>query len=110
MKTLFLSLLMMACMMSFYSNQSVKTTNHSIKIEATVAPNASSFKLINDTGSKIRIHTGSGVVSLNNGSSTSISCNNGRKIYTAPNGSKDDFIFEVDDSMCGKTVKLSKYL
>ncbi len=97
-------------MMSFYSNQSVKTTNHSIKIEATVAPNASSFKLVNDTGSKIRLHTGSGVVSLNNGSSTSISCNNGRKIYTAPNGSKDEFIFEVDDSMCGKTVKLSKYL
>jgi hypothetical protein len=110
MKILFLSLLTMACMMSFYSSQSAKTTIHSIKIEATLAPNASSFKLVNDTGSKIRIHTGSGVVSLNNGGSTSINCDNGRKIHTAPNGSKDDLIFEVDESMCGKTIKLSKYL
>mgnify|MGYP000415695237 CR=1 FL=1 len=110
MKTLFLSLLTVAFMMSFNSNQDASNNDSSINIEAVEAPMGSSFKLLNDTGSKIRIHTGSGVVTLNNRSSTSISCNNGRKIYTSPNGNKGDFIFEVDDSMCGKTIKLSKYL
>ncbi len=70
-----------------------------------------SLKILNDTDDEVKIHTGSGVVSLNpKGGSTSISCNPGTKIYTAPNGSKKDLIFEVEDSMCGTTVKLSKYL
>ena len=99
----------MAFMMSFYSNQSAKTTNNSIKIEATVAPKGS-FKILNDTGSKISIYTGSGYVTLNNGSSTSVSCNTGKKVYTASNGTKDDFIFEIKSSMCGNTVRLSDYL
>ncbi len=70
----------------------------------------SSFKILNDTGSKVRIHTGSGVVSLNKGGSTSVSCSTGKKVYTAPNGSKDKFLFKIESSMCGKTVKLSKYM
>lgn len=71
----------------------------------------SSVKILNDTDNELKIHTGSGVVTLNaNGGSTSISCNVGTKIYTAPNGSKKDLIFEIDESMCDKTVKLSKYL
>lgn len=70
-----------------------------------------SVKILNDTDNDIKIHTGSGVVSLNaNGGSTSISCNVGTKIYTAPNGSKKDLLFEIDESMCDKTVKLSKYV
>lgn len=70
-----------------------------------------SVKILNDTDNEMKIHTGSGVVTLNaNGGSTSISCNVGTKIYTAPNGSKKDLLFEIDDSMCDKTVKLSKYL
>lgn len=71
----------------------------------------SSVKILNDTDNELKIHTGSGVVTLNaNGGSTSISCNVGTKIYTAPNGSKKDLIFEIDESMCDKTVKLSKYI
>ncbi|WP_291720717.1 hypothetical protein [Bernardetia sp.] len=109
MKTFFLSLVTMAFMMSFYSNQNAEATNNTITIEATVAPQGS-FKILNDTGSKISIYTGSGYVTLNNGSSTSVSCNTGKKVYTASKGSKDDFIFEIKSSMCGKTVKLSDYL
>lgn len=71
----------------------------------------SSVKILNDTDNELKIHTGSGVVTLNaNGGSTSISCNVGTKIYTAPNGTKKDLIFEIDESMCDKTVKLSKYI
>lgn len=82
------------------------------KIEEPVKeePTYSYFKLKNDTDNKIRIHTGSGVVTLYKGGTTSISCKPGRKIYTAPNGTKKDFIFEVKSSMCGKTVMLSEYL
>lgn len=87
-------------------------TNHvNPEVNKVVYSQGGSVKIINDTDNDIRIHTGSGVVSLNaNGGSTSISCNPGTKIYTAPNGTKKDFIFEIEDSMCDKTVKLSKYL
>lgn len=70
-----------------------------------------SMKIVNDTDNDVRIHTGSGVVNLTSGGgSTSITCEVGNKIYTAPNGSKKDLIFEVTSDMCGETVKLSKYL
>ena len=109
MKTFFISVVMIVFMMSFYSNQETKTTHSIIKIEAT--PMGSYFKLVNDTKNDIRIHTGSGVVNLiHGGGSTSIKCNTKAKIHTAPNGSKKDFIFQVDESMCDKTIKLSAYL
>ena len=107
MKTLFLSLSIAASvsLMSFVA----PTTNNSTTNAEIVAPKGS-FKILNDTGSKISIYTGSGYVTLNNGSSTSVSCNTGKKVYTASNGTKDDFIFEIESSMCGKTVRLSDYL
>ncbi|OJJ18162.1 hypothetical protein BKI52_25365 [marine bacterium AO1-C] len=98
---------LVATLASFtFANKSANKTEET-KVEASYA----FFKLVNDTNQKIRIHTGSGVVSLNKrGGSTSITCKPGRKIYTAPRGTKDKFIFKVTSSMCGKTVKLSKYL
>jgi hypothetical protein len=69
-----------------------------------------SFKILNDTDGDVQIHTGSGFVELNKGASTSITCEVGREIRSANKGKKGDVIFTVDDSMCGKTVKLSKYL
>lgn len=71
---------------------------------------SSSFKILNDTSDSIQVHTGSGIVNLNKGGSTSVSCNEGREIRTADKGKKGGLIFTVDSSMCGKTVKLSKYL
>ncbi len=70
----------------------------------------SSFKILNDTDNDVQIHTGSGFVELNKGSSTSLTCDAGKEIRSANKGKKGDVIFTVDDSMCGKTVKLSKYL
>lgn len=69
-----------------------------------------SFKILNDTDSDVQIYTGSGFVELNKGASTSVTCEVGREIRKANKGKKGDVIFTVDDSMCGKTVKLSKYL
>jgi hypothetical protein len=69
-----------------------------------------SFKLINDTKQKISIHTGTGFVSLEKGSSTSVGCNVGKEVRYADSGKKGDVIFEIDESMCGKTIKLSEYI
>lgn len=69
-----------------------------------------SFKILNDTKEDIQIHTGSGFVELNKGASTSLTCEAGKEIRHANKGKKGDVIFKVDDSMCGKTVKLSNYL
>jgi hypothetical protein len=70
----------------------------------------SSFKILNDTDNDVQIYTGSGFVELNKGASTSLTCEAGKEIRSANKGKKGDVIFTVDDSMCGKTVKLSKYL
>ena len=107
MKTLFLSLSIAASvsLMSFV----VPTTTNLETASEISAPKAS-LKILNDTGSKLQIHTGSGIVTLNNGSSTSVSCNTGKKVYTASSGTKDDFLFEIESSMCGNTVRLSDYM
>jgi hypothetical protein len=71
---------------------------------------ASSFKIYNDTGSKVSIHTGSGVANLNKGSSTSVSCRTGKKVHTASRGTKDRFLFKITSSTCGTTVRLSSVM
>lgn len=75
-----------------------------------VASFAENLKLINDTGSKISVHTGSGIANLNKGSSTSFSCKPGKKIYTAKSGTKENFLFKVSSSHCGTSVKLSSVM
>ena len=72
-----------------------------------MATYASSFKIKNDTGSKVSLHTGSGISNLNNGSMTSVTCNVGKKVYTASRGTKDTFLFKITSSHCGTVVKLS---
>jgi len=76
-----------------------------------VVPTLNSVKIVNDTKTDYRIHTGSAHVMLyHGGGSTSVSCENGRKISYS-NGSKaTGLIFTIDQSMCGKTVKLSSYI
>ncbi|MDQ7089246.1 MAG: hypothetical protein Q9M50_01160 [Methylococcales bacterium] len=71
---------------------------------------ASSLKIINDTGSKMSVHTGSGIANLNKGGSTSVTCKPGKKIYTANKGTKGSFLFKVTSSHCGTSVKLSSVM
>jgi hypothetical protein len=77
----------------------------SVKTETVVGE---SFSLINDSKDKISIHTGTGFVSLNKGSKTSIGCNVGKEVRWANEGKKGDVIFKITADMCGKTLKLSE--
>ena len=85
-----------------------KSIQADVQIEAT--PVFSSFSLVNDTKEKVSIYTGSGFVSLNKGSKTSISCKVGKEVYWAEKGKKKSVIFKIKSDMCGKTLKLSKLL
>lgn len=70
----------------------------------------SSISFINDSKDKISIHTGTGFVSLNKGSKTSIGCNVGKEVRWANEGKKGDVIFKITSEMCGKTLKLSEFV
>ena len=62
--------------------------------------------LLNDTGNKVSVHTGTGTTSLNaNGGKTSFSSKLGK--YIKVEGKE---IFKVTEKICGETVKLSTYL
>ncbi|MES2864969.1 MAG: hypothetical protein V4666_12665 [Bacteroidota bacterium] len=70
----------------------------------------SSISFINDSKDKISIYTGTGFVSLNKGSKTSIGCNVGKEVRWANEGKKGDVIFKITSEMCGKTLKLSEFV
>lgn len=78
--------------------------NKNTEIETVISSN---FKLINDTKEKVSIYTGTGFVSLNKGSSTSVGCNVGKEVRWANKGKKGDVIFKIESKHCGKTIKLS---
>ena len=67
----------------------------------------SSFKLINDIKDKVSIYTGTGFVSLNKGSSTSVGCNISKEVRWADSGKKGEVNFKTESKHCGKTIKLS---
>jgi hypothetical protein len=101
-----MKLLMITVSLLFVSFTS-QTTKTTIKNQLHSEVIGSSFSLVNDTKGKVSIHTGSGFVSLNKGSKTSISCNTGKEVRWANKGKKGDVIFKIASKHCGKTIKLS---
>lgn len=90
---------------SFSNIKETETNNNTSKIEII----GSSISLINDTKQKVSIYTGSGFVTLNKGSKTSISCKVGKEVRWANKGRKGKLIFKIESKHCGKTIKLSKF-
>ncbi|PKV50337.1 hypothetical protein ATE84_2393 [Aquimarina sp. MAR_2010_214] len=97
-------------LISLISLTSFTNLDTTINTKNTVSVAASSFSLVNDTKEKVTIYTGSGFVSLNKGSKTSITCNTSKEVRWAEKGKKGDVIFKITSDMCGKTIKLSKFL
>ena len=88
----------------------LENTNGKILDSAITETPVASLSLLNDTKEKVSIYTGSGFVSLNKGSKTSITCNTKKEVRWANKGKKGDVIFKITNEMCGKTIKLSKFL
>lgn len=81
------------------------TTPENNEVNKVEAPD-SYFKIVNDTGDKIKIHTGYGETTLNpRGGSTSVRCTSKKKVKV-----DGKVIFEITSDLCGTTVKLSEYL
>ena len=100
------AILAIACLGFFaFTENTVTSTNPSVE-----AVNAGSFSILNDTKGPVSIHTGSGFVTLNKGSKTSVTCNVGKEVSYGENGKKGSVIFKITDSMCGETVRLPDYI
>ena len=102
--------ILLTLIITLAANPVFAVTSFYSKTKPVTIENGGSFKILNDTDADVQIHTGGGFVELNKGSSTSVTCEAGREIRQANKGKKGDIIFTVDDSMCGKTIKLSSYL
>ena len=75
-----------------------------------VADDRVEFRLRNDTGASVRVHTGSGTTTITNGSATRFQADVGQEFHLAPDGTPDQFLFEVADEMDGTTLDLSEYV
>ncbi|SOU87672.1 hypothetical protein [Tenacibaculum dicentrarchi] len=86
----------------------IENATENLRIEKEEITLGSSISLVNDTKDKVSIYTGTGFVSLNKGSKTSISCKVGKEVRWANKGRKGKVIFKIESKHCGKTLKLSK--
>jgi hypothetical protein len=103
-----LAILAMALISLTFVSATIKTTAYDVEIST---PQGGFVKVVNDTKNDVMIHTGSAHVKLNRGGGmTSIGCDNGRKVSFSDGSKATGLIFKIDDSMCGKTVKLSQYI
>ncbi|MCD8405258.1 hypothetical protein LNI88_00265 [Tenacibaculum dicentrarchi] len=104
MKTV-LAIISVVSLMSFTT---IENATENLRIEKEEITVGSSISLVNDTKGKVSIYTGTGFVSLNKGSKTSISCKVGKEVRWANKGRKGKVIFKIESKHCGKTLKLSK--
>jgi len=65
------------------------------------------FKVKNDTGSSVTLHTGSGTSPMNNGTQREFCMEEGKKLCVADKGRPGKVLLTVDATMAGKTFKLS---
>ena len=101
-KVLFIAALTFSAFTFASETEPVKTKAEKTETEVS----GGKVTVINDTDSKVSLHTGSGSVSLNpNGGKTSFSCDTGKKVKA-----DGDVIFTNTSDFCGETVKLSDYL
>lgn len=72
----------------------------------TPEASSSTFKVVNNSGEKVKLKHKGGEVSLNNGGSTSLSCKNeGNKIYI-----DGEHVHSVSTDDCGKVFKVKDWL
>jgi hypothetical protein len=106
-----LAILIMALISLTFVSATIETSAYDVEISA---PQNGFVKVVNDTKNDVMIHTGGNTPAhtklSRGGGSTSIACDNGRKVSFSNGNKATELIFKIDDSMCGKTVKLSQYI
>ncbi len=100
--------LVIISVVSLMSFTTIENATENLRIKKEEITLGSSISLVNDTKDKVSIYTGTGFVSLNKGSKTSISCKVGKEVRWANKGRKGKVIFKIESKHCGKTLKLSK--
>lgn len=68
------------------------------------------FKVKNDTGSSITLHTGKGTSPINNGVQREFCMEEGSTLYISDKGKKGKVVVEVSADVKGKVIKLSSVL
>jgi hypothetical protein len=68
------------------------------------------FKVKNDTGNSITLHTGKGTAPMPNGTQKEFCMEDGSTLHVAEKGKKGKIIMEVSSSASGKVIKLSSVL
>jgi hypothetical protein len=68
------------------------------------------FKVKNDTGESITLHTGKGTAPMNNGIQREFCMEEGNTLYVSDKGKKGKVVVEVSNGVKGKVIKLSEVL
>jgi hypothetical protein len=77
-------------------------------IVVTKKPNGEiCFKVKNDTGGSVTLHTGSGTAPMNNGTQKEFCLEEGKKLTIADKGRPGKVLLKVDASIAGKKFNLS---
>lgn len=86
----------------------VQENNKEVNVIISKKPNGEvCFKVKNDTGSSITLHTGSGTAPMNNGTQREFCMEEGKKLTIADKGRPGKVLLVVDSKIAGKTFKLS---
>ena len=99
-----LSSLLLAILLSLSSATAASAPG----LAADAAADRVEFRIKNDTGSSVRIHTGTGASTIGNGSSNRYQADVGQEFRL--DSSSGDLLFEVSDDHDGETLDLSDYL
>jgi hypothetical protein len=68
------------------------------------------FKVKNDTGGSVTLHTGKGTAPMNNGTQREFCMEEGTTLHIADKGKKGKVVVEVSSSVSGKVIKLSSVM
>jgi hypothetical protein len=68
------------------------------------------FKVKNDTGASITLHTGTGTKPMNNGTQSEFCLKEGTKLSIADKGKPGKTLLTVSDDISNKTFKLSELI
>ncbi|TAE73662.1 MAG: hypothetical protein EAZ85_06525 [Bacteroidetes bacterium] len=79
----------------------------SIKIETIRVKGEVCFKIKNDTGNNVTLHTGKGTAPMPSGSTKEFCMEEGKSLHYAEKGMKGKSILTVSSYHSGKVIKLS---